>query len=51
MRLAVASQNPIELHEILMQLRAAVREHVKRVGPSAVLSAHGRRLLGGWNSD
>ena len=51
MRLAVASQNPVERHEILIQLRAAVREHIKRLGLSAVLSGRGRRLLGGWNSD
>jgi hypothetical protein len=28
---AVASEDPAELHEILIQLRAAVREHIERV--------------------
>jgi hypothetical protein len=28
---AVASEDPVELHEILIQLRAAFREHIERV--------------------
>jgi hypothetical protein len=33
---ALASQDPVELHEIATQLRAALREHIKRVRLSAV---------------
>jgi hypothetical protein len=33
---AVASHDPAELHEILIQLRAALREHIERVRASAV---------------
>jgi len=33
---ALASIDPVELHEIATQLRAALREHIKRVRMSAV---------------
>jgi hypothetical protein len=33
---ALASTDPVELHEIATQLRAALREHINRVRMSAV---------------